>query len=147
MTRSDPGPRLVRWVVPYGFDRETHAPIVVLWWRGEIDPDDFERCLEQLTEQFSSWVDPGYIVFDFADVGVFDSRRRQQLASWRAKNRQLIQAKLAGSGYVFTSKLARGYLTAVDWLRPLDGVKRGYFGSREEAVTWAQTQRDAQRAR
>lgn len=147
MTRSDPRRRLVSWAVPYGFDRDTHAPIVVLWWRGEIDPDDFERCLEQLTEQFSSWDEPGYIVFDFADVGVFDSRRRQQLASWRAKNRQLIYAKVAAGGYVFTSKLARGYLTAVDWLRPLKGVKRGFFGSREEAIAWVQTQRDAQTAR
>jgi hypothetical protein len=133
--------------MPYGFDHDTHAPIVVLRWRGEIDPDDFARCLEQLTALFGSWNEPGYIVFDFADIGVFDSRRRQQLASWRAKNRQLIYDKVAAGGYVFTSKLARGYLTAVDWLRPLKGVKRGFFGSLDEAVSWVQSQRDAQLAR
>ena len=124
----------------YGFDHDTHAPIVVLWWRGDTSRDEVTACLDELTVLFESWRRPGKVLFDFGEVGGFDSTMRRLLASWRAKHRHLIQDKVGAAGYVFSSKMARGYLTAVDWLRPNRGMNRRFFGTREEAVAWLNTQ-------
>ncbi|MCR9164691.1 MAG: STAS/SEC14 domain-containing protein [Nannocystaceae bacterium] len=121
----------------FGFDHD-HAPIVVFWWSGPFEAEDFTRSLEQLQSLFESWHAPGRIVFDFCDVEGFDAQWRRQHASWRAQNQRLFRTKIAASAYVFTSRLARGYLTAVDWLRPIDGVQRRVFGARRDAVEWLQ---------
>lgn len=124
----------------YGFDDESHAPILVLWWRGSTPREDVTACLEQLTERFEGWDSPGRVVFDFAEVGDFKSDMRRLLASWRARNRVLIQDRVAAAGYVFSSLATRGYLTAVDWLKPTPGLNRRFFSTRAEAVAWLESQ-------
>lgn len=124
----------------YGFDHDSHAPILVLWWSGSTSREQVTACLDQLTEVFQGWESPGRIVFDFAEIGTFDADMRRLLASWRARNRVLIRDRVGAAGYVFTSRLARGYLTAVDWLRPAAGLNRRVFSTRAEAVTWLESQ-------
>ena len=124
----------------YGFDHDSHAPILVLWWRGSTSREDVTACLDQLTAKFESWGSAGRVVFDFSEVGEFDSAMRRLLASWRARNRVLIQDRVAAAGYVFSSLAARGYLTAVDWLRPTSGLNRRFFSTRAEAVEWLESQ-------
>lgn len=129
--------------MPFGFDRDTHAPIVVLWYRGQPHRAEVQACLDALTEEFTSWPEPGHIAFDFVDVDGFDSAMRRLLASWRAKHARLIHDKVDAAAYVFNSRLTRGFLTAVDWLRPVDGLVRGFFGSLDEAVDWLRAKRAA----
>ncbi len=124
----------------YGFDDDSHAPILVLWWSGATPREEVTACLEQLTERFKSWEAPGRIVFDFGEVGEFNADMRRLLASWRARNRLLIQDRVAAAGYVFTSRLSRGYLTAVDWLKPTPGFTRRFFSTRAEAVSWLESE-------
>lgn len=124
----------------YGFDHDSHAPVLVLWWSGSTSREDVTTCLDQLTEVFKSWDSPGHIVFDFSEVGDFNADMRRLLASWRARNRVLIQDRVAAAGYVFSSLAARGYLTAVDWLRPTLGLNRRFFSTRAEAVLWVESQ-------
>ena len=80
---------------------------------------------------------------DFGQVEGFDSAMRRLLASWRAKNAALIQEKIEAAAYVFTSRLTRGFLTAVDWLRPNDGMVRQFFQTRDEAFAWLRDRRAA----
>jgi len=129
--------------VPFGFDRDSHAPIVVLWYRGQTHRDEVQACLDALAEEFESWSGPGWILFDFGGVSEFDSANRRLLASWRAKNAPLIRQKIDAAAYVFTSRLTRGFLTAVDWLRPNDGMVRRFFQSRAEAIDWLQAREAA----
>lgn len=124
----------------FGFDHDSHAPVLVLWWSGSTSREDVTTCLDQLTARFESWDSPGRIVFDFSEVGDFNSDMRRLLASWRARNRVLIQDRVAAAGYVFSSLAARGYLTAVDWLRPTSGLNRRFFSTRAEAIVWLDSQ-------
>jgi len=126
--------------MPYGFDDESHAPILVLWWSGSTSREDVTACLDELTKRFEAWDAPGRIVFDFAEVGDFNADMRRLLASWRARNRRLLQDRVSAAGYVFTSRLSRGYLTAVDWLKPTPGFARRFFSTRAEALAWLESE-------
>ncbi len=123
----------------YGFDNHSHAPILVLWWSGATVREDVTTCLDELSRRFGSWDAPGRVVFDFAEVGDFNADMRRLLASWRARNRQLIQDRVDAAAYVFTSRLSRGYLTAVDWLKPTPDFARRFFATRAEAVRWLES--------
>ncbi len=124
----------------YGIDQTTHAPIAVLWWRGETRRAELKACLAELAAVFESWPSPRRIIFDFSEVQGFDSELRRVLASWRATNRVLIQDKVGAAAYVITSRLVRGYLTAVDWLRPNPGLRKKVFSDRASAVAWLEAQ-------
>ncbi|MEM6296211.1 MAG: STAS/SEC14 domain-containing protein [Myxococcota bacterium] len=120
----------------YGFDHTSHAPIVVLWWRGETSREALKACLVELVTVFEGWTTPGRIIFDFSEVEGFDAELRRLLASWRATNRALIQEKVGAAAYVVTSRVVRGYMTAVDWLRPNRGLVKKVFSDRTSAVAW-----------
>ncbi|MBV1857482.1 MAG: hypothetical protein KUG77_03655 [Nannocystaceae bacterium] len=124
----------------YGFDHESHAPILVLWWSGSTSREDLTACLDELTALFEGWDSPGRLVFDTSKLGDFDPDMRRLLASWRARNRALIENRVAAAAYVFTSRLTRGYLTAVDWLKPTPAFPRRVFSTRVEAVSWLESQ-------
>lgn len=119
----------------YGFDQEEFAPIVVVWWRGPATRTELGACLDELTELYGQWSSPRLVLFDLSELGPADSAIRRQLASWRAKNRPLFDRAIGVAAYVFSSRLTRGYLTAVDWLRPAGGVRK-VFGTRDEALAW-----------
>jgi hypothetical protein len=124
----------------YGFDHRTYAPIVVLWWEGDTSQDEVSRCLDELIAVIESWKEPGRILYDFTGVGSADASVRRQVASWRAEHHDLIVSKTQACGYVFGSKITRGYLTAIDWLRPHPGFSRGFFDRRDDGVRWLRQQ-------
>lgn len=122
--------------MPHGLDYDTHAPIVRLWWRGDTERDAVASCLEAFTAMLESSERAVLLVVDFSELGTADAAARKQLASWRATHQRLIQAKVRAVAYVLTSRIVRGYLTAVDWLRPNRGIVRGSFATVDEAVVW-----------
>lgn len=130
--------------MPYGYDQETYAPIVLVWWRGPARSVELAACLEELSALYRGFSEPRRVLFDLSELGAADSAARRQLASWRAKNRLVFEEKIAAAAYVFSSKLARGYLTAVDWLRPTGGVRK-VFGTREQGLEWLRAQLEPKR--
>lgn len=129
--------------MPYGYDQETYAPIVTVWWRGPAGSAELAACLAELSELYRGFSTPRLVLFDLSELGPADSAARRQLASWRAKNHRVFEQKIAAAAYVFSSMLARGYLTAVDWLRPTGGVRK-VFGTREDALRWLREQSEPQ---
>ncbi len=125
--------------MPHGYDQETYAPIVSVWWRGPASSAELTECLGELSALYRGFSKPRLVLFDLSELGAADSASRRQLASWRAKNQRVFEQKIAAAAYVFSSRLTRGYLTAVDWLRPTGGVRK-VFGTREEALEWLRAQ-------
>ena len=56
--------------------------------------------------------------------------------AWLAEHRELLERDSLGTGFVITSALIRGVLTAILWMAPVPGGHR-VFSSYDEAESWA----------
>ena len=119
----------------YDIDEVTHAPTVVVSVRGDTNRETLVVLLDQLLAVFRSWSEPGTVVFDVCDVAGFDANQRRVLATWRAQNQKFLEASIRRVAYVMTSRLVRGYLTAVNWLRP-HGIPQRVFPELQLAIDW-----------
>lgn len=97
----------------------------------------FGALLREYTQMLKSWSEPRFIVFDATKVTSFKPDLRRMLASWRASNKDLLRDKIRAGAYIMTSPVVRGYLTAVNWLRPTRGVvTTKVFSSFDDAAAW-----------
>jgi hypothetical protein len=119
----------------YEVDTQTNAPVVRYRVEGDGDRAVVETLLSDLTARFERARTPLLLLFDFTEVQSFDSGLRRQVAAWRGKNRALMQTAIQAVGYVITSRLVRGYLIAVNWLRP-HGRTAKIFAEPESALAW-----------
>ena len=119
----------------YEVDVHSHRPVVLYRVDGDGEREVVAQLLADLTERFERAQAPLRLLFDFTEVRLFDSSLRRQVAAWRGKNRALMQASIDAVAYVITSPLVRGYLTAVNWLRPL-GRPTKVFAELDAARAW-----------
>lgn len=119
----------------YEVDPNSCRPVVVYRVEGDGERTAVAELLADLTARFEQAETPVLLLFDFTEVQLFDSALRRQVAAWRGKNRTLMQGSINAVAYVITSPLVRGYLTAVNWLRPL-GRPTKVFAERGPARAW-----------
>ncbi len=119
----------------YDIDDTTHAPVVVVSVGGDVERETLVRLLDELMTMYRSWTEPGLVVFDFSEVTAFDATLRRVLAAWRAQNKAELEVQIGAVAYVITSRVVRGYLTAVNWLRP-HALPQRVCSDRATAIQW-----------
>ncbi|MCA9649865.1 MAG: hypothetical protein H6712_00530 [Myxococcales bacterium] len=123
---------------PYRVD-STRFPIVDITTVGDIN-------LDQLQEHFREYRaildknQPFAIVYDATKIGSVDALVRKAYAQFMLENEADFRRLCVGCGFVITSALVRGALTAVLWVTGAMPMPHKVFASREDAEGYARTQ-------
>jgi hypothetical protein len=120
----------------YSID-DSRFPLVVVTGRGEIPFDDFKQYLVDIERVIRRGRQAH--VLDFREAQVPSSEIRRGKADWFKRNKQLMQANVAGTAVVFNSPLFRFMLTSIMLIVPIP-VPFSTHGTLDDGVGWAAAQ-------
>lgn len=116
----------------------TDWPLVLLTTEGDINPADLERHLAEYRALLDRNL-PFGVVYDASKIGRVDAHIRRRYAEFHQENNEDFRRLCRGIGFVITSSLVRGALTAVLWMVELPFPYK-IFATREEAAAWTRRQ-------
>lgn len=122
----------------YNFDT-TKFPLVFLEMIGDLTPQQ----LEQHFSEYKALLDRGLpygIVYDASKIGKVDAVFRKRYAEFTKVNEADFNRLCIGCGFVITSAVVRGALTAVLWVTGSLPFPHKIFATREEAEAWTREQ-------
>ncbi len=93
----------------------TSWPIVTFILRGAISDDEFERLFVEV-EKYWRRGDRFLTITDTRGASNASARQRQRIGEWMKENQASIQQTSIGSIVILQSVIARGALTAINWI-------------------------------
>lgn len=122
----------------YRFDT-TKFPLVFLNMSGDISPQELDEHFGEYRGLLDRNTTYG-LVYDASKIGKVDAVFRKRYAEFMKKNEADFQRLCAGVGFVITSAIVRGALTAVLWVTGSLPFPHKIFSTREEAEEWTRQQ-------
>jgi hypothetical protein len=116
----------------------TEWPLVLIAAEGDIAPNDLERHLVEYRAVLERNL-PCAIIFDATKVGKIDAYTRRRYTEFMQQNNDDFRRLCRGIGFVITSSIVRGALTAVLWMVDFPFPYK-IFATREESAVWARRQ-------
>lgn len=115
--------------------------ILTITFERDLTDDEHSAHLAQLSEiiaqgkvgQVHKWV----VLNEMRVFIQANAMHRRRQADWMHQHEEELRHRTAGVGFVLTSGLMRGGLTAVLWLAPLP-CPHGVFSTLKEAQAWAE---------
>ena len=123
----------------------TAFPLVNLEMVGDISPQQLDAHFIE----YRGLLDrnkPYGLVYDASKIGKVDAVFRKRYAEFMKKNEADFQRLCMGVGFVITSAIVRGALTAVLWVTGSLPFPHKIFSTREEAEEWTRQQLKTARA-
>ena len=122
-------------MIPWRIDT-SEFPLVYIDAAGDITPEQLEEHLTQYQALLDRG-EPYTAVYDASKVGTVDAQTRKRYAEFHSVNEEAFGQHCLGIGFVITSALARGALTAVLWVTGRLPFPHKTFAKREDAAKWA----------
>ena len=129
---------------PYRFDT-TKFPLVFLDTVGDITPVQLDAHFDEYRKVLDR-DKPYALVYDASKIGKVDAVLRKRYAEFMKANEANFNRLCVGCGFVITSAIVRGALTAVLWLTGSLPFPHKIFSTRDEAEAWAREQLRSVRA-
>jgi len=124
------------------------APLLVMTVRGALTVDEYAEALNELVRVFTTRTDgPFILLLDMREFNPFrvTPKMRQQGAEIWHRHRELWLRSSIAEARVVTNPIARGLLTAFDWLTTSKWPCR-HFGTMSEAEKWLNGELEKNRA-
>lgn len=130
-------------MIVYFFADDPAAAVTAVLHRGvsnDAEQQSYVDAILRFNEQHGDKAAPVFVLIDDRDGGAPDAKWRKRIAeaSGSTSPRALVT-------FVFSSQLARGIVTAVNWLRPAP-YRFTVTSTIEEAITWLEPLRPGVRA-
>ncbi len=115
---------------------ERRRPIVLVTFVGAPTDAEFDRYLEDMTEQILARRQQTVTILEATRSDSTSAAQRKKQADWLAKHRDDLRRYSLGTAFVIKSAMVRGVLTAIFWLQPMDRPHT-IVATLEEAEGWA----------
>lgn len=114
-------------------------PILDVAFRGQLTLEMYQHHLDEVQRILETCTPPIVILLDMTDFNPFTvtAQMRKSAADAWAKHKELMVRSIAAEARIILSPLARGVMTAFDWLTSTPGrwpCKQ--FASRVDAELW-----------
>ena len=115
---------------------DSRWPLVVDVMPTRVNREDLEAWGNHNVQRLRRRDQPHVLILDARQTSLLDPLLRKFIADWIREHSVALKAVRVATAMVTGSSVARGMLTAIDWLTPPQHARK-VFSTMVEAETWA----------
>lgn len=114
----------------------SERPIIWVRFVGVASEEEFDVYLTELDRHVLQGEGVTVAILDATRSGETPPRQREKQAEWIKRSAPRLRTQSAGTAFIITSRLVRGFLTAILWMAPLQ-TPHVVVETEAEARQWA----------